>query len=48
MTEGFQAKGLATLIGSLPLADHNEALDLILEYMAVIPNWAQLPGNREE
>jgi methionine synthase II (cobalamin-independent) len=36
------------LIGSLPLADHNEALDLILEYMAVIPNWAQLPGNREE
>jgi methionine synthase II (cobalamin-independent) len=48
VTEGFQAKGLATLIGSLPLADHNEALDLILEYMAVIPNWAQLPGNREE
>jgi methionine synthase II (cobalamin-independent) len=44
----FQANGLATLIGSLPLADHNEALDLILEYMPEIPIWAQLPVNREE
>jgi methionine synthase II (cobalamin-independent) len=44
----FQAKGLATLIGSLPLADHNEAQDLILEYMPDIPMWAQLPVNRQE
>ncbi len=44
----FQANGLATLIGSLPLADHHEALDLILEYMPEIPIWAQLPANKEE
>ena len=48
MTEVFQANGLATLIGSLPLADHDEALDLILEYMPEIPLWAQLPVNRQE
>jgi len=48
VTEVFQANGLATLIGSLPLADHNEALDLILEYMPEIPIWAQLPANKEE
>lgn len=48
MNEVFQANGLATLIGSLPLADHNEALDLILDYMPEIPIWAQLPVNREE
>lgn len=44
----FKANGLATLIGSLPLADHHEALDLILEYMPEIPIWAQLPVNKEE
>jgi methionine synthase II (cobalamin-independent) len=48
VTEVFQANGLATLIGSLPLADHDEALDLILEYMPEIPIWAQLPANKEE
>jgi len=44
----FQADGRATLIGSLPLADHNDALDLIMEYMPEIPVWAQLPANKEE
>jgi methionine synthase II (cobalamin-independent) len=44
----FQADGLATLIGSLPLADHNDAMDLIMEYMPEIPIWAQLPANKEE
>ncbi len=48
MTAAFQANGLATLIGSLPLADHKEATELILEYMPEIPLWAQLPVNREE
>ena len=48
MAEMFQANGLATLIGSLPLADHNEALDLIWEHMPEIPVWAQLPVNRCE
>ncbi len=48
MTDVFPANGLATLIGSLPLADHNEALDLILEHMPDIPIWAQLPVHRHE
>ena len=48
MTDVFQANGLATLIGSLPLADHHEALDLILEHMPEIPIWAQLPVHSRE
>ena len=48
MTEVFQANGLATLIGSLPVAHHNKALDLIMEHMPEIPMWAQLPVNRQE
>ena len=48
MTAVFQANGLATLIGSLPVADHDEATELILEHMPEIPNWAQLPVNRNE
>ena len=48
MTQVFKANGLATLIGSLPLVDHHEALDLIWEHMPEIPMWAQLPGNRRE
>ena len=48
MTKVFQANGLATLIGSLPLVDHHEAVDLIWEHMPEIPMWAQLPGNRRE
>ena len=44
----FQADGLATLIGSLPLPNHEEAMDLILEYMPEIPLWVQLPANRQE
>jgi len=48
VTAVFQANGLATLIGSLPLVDHNEALDLIWAYMPEIPMWAQLPSNRRE
>jgi methionine synthase II (cobalamin-independent) len=48
VTEVFQANGLATLIGSLPLADHIEALELILEFTPEIPIWSQLPLNRRE
>ncbi|CAB1063736.1 hypothetical protein D1BOALGB6SA_8520 [Olavius sp. associated proteobacterium Delta 1] len=48
MTETFQPGGIATLIGSLPLADHGEAIDLILEHTPQIPFWAQLPVHREE
>ena len=48
MTAVFQAGGRATLIGSLPVADHDEATELILEHMPEIPIWAQLPANRDE
>ena len=48
MTAVFQAGGRATLIGSLPVADHDEATELILEHMPEIPIWAQLPVNRNE
>lgn len=41
--KSFQPKGLATFIGSLPLSDHREALDLILGHEGEIPPWAQLP-----
>jgi methionine synthase II (cobalamin-independent) len=43
MTESFQPGCLATLIGSLPLTDHGDAADLILEHTPEIPFWAQLP-----
>ena len=42
MAEVFQANGLATLIGSLPLTDHREATALILDHMPEIPMWAQM------
>jgi len=48
MTEAFQPGGIATLIGSLPLADHGAAADLILEHTPEIPFWAQLPAHRQE
>ena len=48
MTETFQPGGFATLIGSLPLADHGEATDLILQHTPQIPFWAQLPVHKEE
>jgi len=48
MIKALQTTGLATFIGSLPLTDHEEAIDLILEYMPEIPSWAQLPVNKQE
>jgi len=48
MTAPFQANGHATLIGSIPLTDHDEALDLIMEYTPEIPLWPQLPCRSEE
>jgi hypothetical protein len=36
------------LIGSLPVADHNEALDLVLAATPEIPLWVQLPIFQEE
>lgn len=48
MTETFQANCLPTLIGSLPLSEHGEAIDLILEYAPEIPTWAQLTTHKIE
>ncbi|MFA7348713.1 MAG: hypothetical protein WCZ86_13210 [Desulfurivibrionaceae bacterium] len=44
----FQANGLATLIGSLPVIDHREAFSLIFEHTPDIPLWPQLPSNPKE
>jgi methionine synthase II (cobalamin-independent) len=48
MIEAFQPGGIATLIGSLPLADHGAAADLVLKHTPEIPFWAQLPVHKEE
>lgn len=42
------AYGRATLIGSVPVRDHQEALDLIFAHTPAIPLWPQLPGNPRE
>jgi methionine synthase II (cobalamin-independent) len=44
----FTACGRATLIGSLPVADHREALAWIFDHTPEIPLWPQLPANPRE
>ena len=44
----FAANCLPILIGSLPLLDHQEAMQLILNYTPAIPLWPQLPKNPRE
>ncbi len=44
----FTANGLPTLIGSLPTANHQQAMDWILEATPDIPLWPQLPANPQE
>ena len=44
----FQPRGLPALIGSLPLTDHPQACQLVLEYTPQIPLWIQLPANKNE
>ncbi|MDX1775462.1 MAG: hypothetical protein R3297_02665 [Desulfobulbales bacterium] len=44
----IEPKGLATLIGSLPAANHHQALDWILESTPAIPLWPQLPAIPQE
>jgi len=48
MVERFQPHGLPVLIGSLPFAEHAQALKLVLNYTPEIPLWIQLPVHREE
>jgi methionine synthase II (cobalamin-independent) len=44
----FKGNALALLIGSLPVADHHEAVDMIMKYTPDIPLWVQLPVHPEE
>lgn len=39
----FTPDALPTLMGSLPVSDHKEAVDIIFRYMNEIPVWPQLP-----
>ncbi len=48
MGKPFQPDGLPVFIGSLPLAEHQEAFKLVLEYTPEIPLWNQLPVHKEE
>ena len=48
MESTFHPGGLPALIGSLPLTDHVQACQLVLEYTPQIPLWIQLPANKEE
>lgn len=46
--EDFAPRGLATLIGSLPVASHRQGFALISRYTPEIPLWPQLPSNPKE
>ena len=48
MPKAFTADCHPLLIGSLPLNDHREATDLVLEYTPAIPLWVQLPVYPDE
>ena len=44
----FEGNRLPVLIGSLPVADHEEAIRMVFEYTPEIPLWIQLPTFPEE
>ena len=44
----FKGNALAMLIGSLPIADHDQAIRLVFEYTPEVPLWIQLPAYPEE
>lgn len=44
----FKGNALAVLIGSLPIADHEQAIGLVFKYTPEIPLWVQLPAYPEE
>ncbi len=48
MNPDFSPDCRPLLIGSLPLEDHGEALDLVLRHTPEIPLWVQLPGRKQE
>ena len=48
MNDIFNANGLPVLIGSLPLANHEQAADLVFRHTPQIPSWVQLPIHKKE
>ena len=48
MVTEFKPNCLPTLIGSLPLVDHDEACELVFRHVPDIPIWAQLPAYKAE
>jgi len=44
----FRGNALGLLIGSLPITDHDQAIDLVFKYTPDIPLWVQLPVHAEE
>ena len=44
----FKGNALAVLIGSLPVADHDQAIRMVFKYTPEIPLWVQLPAYRQE
>lgn len=44
----FKANALPVLIGSLPVTDHDQAINMVLKYTPDIPLWVQLPVYPEE
>ncbi len=48
MMSKFSPCCLPLLIGSLPLKDHRQAVELIFEYTPQVPLWPQLPAYRSE
>lgn len=48
MAKKFLANGLPVLIGSFPLRDHDQGVELVFKYTPEIPLWIQLPAYREE
>ena len=48
MDNPFRPRALPALIGSLPLTDHIEACELVLEHTPQIPLWIQLPAHKQE
>jgi methionine synthase II (cobalamin-independent) len=44
----FEANRLAVLIGSLPVATHEEGIRMVFEYTRDIPLWVQLPAYPQE
>ncbi len=44
----FKPNSLPVLIGSLPIKDHHEAVELVFKYTPEIPLWVQLPAFQKE